>query len=785
MIILINRLKNLVVFLGLLTGLTLTIIAGGYIWRGVFAVQVAVIGVCGVSGIVYFYWRGIIRKAQLPVLGIEMGVAAFVVALVASWIFSSDPRQGMDRLFLLLGYIILLYILADAFSAGLNKQVVVAALLVSSGILLALSGMEVYLRYLDWFKAVGSFKEWPPSTYRFVGFLGHPNPMMTYVNLIAPLCVVVIIKTKSIWARGGAILWLAFFLIAIPFSSARASWLGTLAWAASLLALWLLEEGLWRKLLRWAEKHKVQIGLILFLGILIAGVSGVTFYQFFGAHASHGNATFSGRFQIWTSALRISYLYPWFGSGPGRFPFEALLVDPTIPPAYWPSQGHSLLFNTLAELGLVGVVCGLCMMIWAGRQIWINYRHISEADRPWSRATLAALAGCLVQMVFDDHTVSPVVMVPFIIMAAWLLSTRKPNDGTHDRIGLNILAVPLGVILLVSGYMLCIYQRFSTGLTYLRQGNITTAIPWMEASLRDGNLSYYHSQTALVYAQRWGEKKDIEALAKARQMLRESLKIEPSPSLLWADLAVLDWYAGERVTAVTHITRAMDQSPLEPSYVLNYAWFMEESGRSEQAREAYQKVLTLRPEWVNHPFWQQTSFRQGVIQSWQQTWDGDMEVNNAYSQKAIQSATLGKYSESRRSLAFAQWLGEPEIAIRLAENHLALESGSQQGLLTSYATIEQLAISQRLITTNSFASAYSTWVNGKEGVDFDLVPGYLQLQPDFGQFKTWQQWIDDLVEQGNCDGAVKSARLLQLAIHGGSLVWEEPGIVCQERGNEK
>jgi hypothetical protein len=224
---------------------------------------------------------------------------------------------------------------------------------------------------------------------------------------------------------------------------------------------------------------------------------------------------------------------------------------------------------------------------------------------------------------------------------------------------------------------------------------------------------------------------------------------------------------------------------LEPSYVLNYAWFMEESGRSEQAREAYQKVLTLRPEWVNHPFWQQTSFRQGVIQSWQQTWDGDMEVNNAYSQKAIQSATLGKYSESRRSLAFAQWLGEPEIAIRLAENHLALESGSQQGLLTSYATIEQLAISQRLITTNSFASAYSTWVNGKEGVDFDLVPGYLQLQPDFGQFKTWQQWIDDLVEQGNCDGAVKSARLLQLAIHGGSLVWEEPGIVCQERGNEK
>ena len=273
------------------TGLCLAFVAGGYIWRGVYAVQLVGCLAAGLGALVYLAWRGIFRRTHLPSSGLEWVFGVCALALGLSLVFSPDLRQGGWRVGELLGYLLLFYFFLDAFRAGWVRKGVVAAILGSSGILLVMAVLETYVQYTNWWQIL-RFPEMPPYIYRFVGLIGHPNALMGIANLCAPLAVVALLRAHRRLERVACGVWLAFYLLSLPFSSSRGGWLGLLVWGGMFLLLWAFEQRLWQKLRRWRARLWLWVGLAAVLLLPAIGYVGYRAFVLFATNPSHGGGYF-------------------------------------------------------------------------------------------------------------------------------------------------------------------------------------------------------------------------------------------------------------------------------------------------------------------------------------------------------------------------------------------------------------------------------------------------------------------------------------------------------------
>jgi hypothetical protein len=64
---------------------------------------------------------------------------------------------------------------------------------------------------------------------------------------------------------------------------------------------------------------------------------------------------------------------------------------------------------------------------------------------------------------------------------------------------------------------------------------------------------------------------------------------------------------------------------------------------------------------------------------------------------------------------------------------------------------------------------YSLWLNNRNGLGFDLAPGYLQLSGSNGQFTVLDRLQILARQQGDCPAANKAWQIEQQAMRGGSL----------------
>jgi hypothetical protein len=72
-------------------------------------------------------------------------------------------------------------------------------------------------------------------------------------------------------------------------------------------------------------------------------------------------------------------------------------------------------------------------------------------------------------------------------------------------------------------------------------------------------------------------------------------------------------------------------------------------------------------------------------------------------------------------------------------------------------------------SSNTNSLTYSLWLNNRNGLGFDLVPGYLQLSSSSNQFKLLEKLQDLARQQGDCQTANKAWQIEQQAKRGGSL----------------
>jgi O-antigen ligase len=278
--------------------------------------------------------------------GVFWGIAALLIAAVASAFQAIDPGKAVPDVFLLLTGAALFVAILNVCQTREQLLVVVGGLL--AGLLLA-SVQGVIQHFSGVYSTLGFVASNGESLNRIQGSFGHPNEYAAYLAILLPFAVVVALL-KSL-PRALRLLGLAAAGFAVPalvFSYAR----GALAAMILGAILWLVITR--PKIALWAT--------------IVVGLSALLFTpaSLRDRFSGTGQQDVSVRTDVASSAVDIWNKAPWLGVGIGNFQLAyedlSFAQDPgqrrllhnqqILVPTAAPSQ----YLNSLAEQGVLGLV---------------------------------------------------------------------------------------------------------------------------------------------------------------------------------------------------------------------------------------------------------------------------------------------------------------------------------------------------------------------------------------------------------------------------------------------
>jgi hypothetical protein len=268
------------------------------------------------------------------------------------------------------------------------------------------------------------------------------------------------------------------------------------------------------------------------------------------------------------------------------------------------------------------------------------------------------------------------------------------------------------------------------------RGNWASASSLAEKSLsRDPKSPFYNIEAGLAYGRLWGQTSDDHHLALSRKYLRNGLYLEPIFSTYYADLAVLDWQAGDTTNALLMAQRAVSLAPKEPAFVLLEGWFLEQLGESNAATQAYKQALRLEPDWSTNPFWKQTALRRKILDRCNEC---DDDHRNRYYQHAWRAYQAGDWESAQQWLTKGKWAGADDLDYWVLSGLLAEMRDEEEAKLY----FQQLAgemCQRQWVVDDGYYRDFNLGAYRRDGFHFDLVPGFLKIESDVGQYDALSQ----------------------------------------------
>jgi len=268
----------------------------------------------------------------------------------------------------------------------------------------------------------------------------------------------------------------------------------------------------------------------------------------------------NGRYQLWTSAVDANATEPLTGIGPGTFEFWWTEDRPLD--AYARSA-HSLYLNSLAEVGIVGmllIAAFVLVPIGVGVRRWFR--------QPASRELLAgAIGGAITFAVVvgvDRIWELAALPVVFLLLAAALLTPRDDSlDDKADAAGAEPLSIParLGVAAAAIAATIAIAIPTASLVSIresqadVRSGDLDAALA---AAREAGDVQPYAATPYYQEAQVLEAEGDLEGAAAAA---REATEREPTNWRTWLVLARIEAEAGNVNEAIEAYERAQALNP--------------------------------------------------------------------------------------------------------------------------------------------------------------------------------------------------------------------------------
>lgn len=211
------------------------------------------------------------------------------------------------------------------------------------------------------------------------------------------------------------------------------------------------------------------------------------------ATSRFGSASGEGRYTYWSVAVHATRGHVLGGSGPGTY---QLLWLPRAPFPSYVTNAHSLYFETLSELGIVGLgllVLFFAIVLAAGVRLVVRSRY---EERARAAAIVAALVAFMVFAAFDWIWQVPVLPAAFLLLVAALLAPRAAKRRVTDpepavpRSHLSRRAWQAATIVLGAASIVAILFPLATGnaitesQTAASNGNVPAAIADAQQAVR-------------------------------------------------------------------------------------------------------------------------------------------------------------------------------------------------------------------------------------------------------------------------------------------------------------
>lgn len=535
----------------------------------------------------------------------------FLLFALASVLWIAPARWLAWREWLLWLQTWLVFVLVLQGARGRAQTRVLAGTFV--GLALAGVAMAAYQRLVDPEWMMLGRRQSASYEGRSAGSFGIPNSLAAQLELITPLCLVLLASRAVTLAMKVLCGWLAAaFIVTIILTGSRGGWIGL---GGALLAWPLLGGGNWRRRIGGAALVAGAV-VLLFAGLLR-----------FSAPARERIAPMlSGRLEssrpvIWKAGVQIWRTAPWLGTGAASY---NVLFNQYRPRGFRdePDWTHNDYLNTLGDYGIVGFALWLAA---GGAILGLGWRAVQRARRAsvpvgniftlwrWKFGLWLGLLAYVLHLFVDFHTKIPALAFMSAIVAAVLLREeatmrRELRRNAAVRVGAVLVALGLGALWI--GRADRLYRAEAVRFEPRREINrlarrgeedfLGAIPPALQAFRRATELDPQNGQawadlsyaTALSWHVHRGDK--ILSGLLAEQAARRALAICPLVAEFWVRLGVAQDMMGSRSQARVSFERALKLAPNNSEYWFYLAYhFAAAGGQEEEARQALDTCLAL------------------------------------------------------------------------------------------------------------------------------------------------------------------------------------------------
>ncbi|MFQ6099710.1 MAG: tetratricopeptide repeat protein [Anaerolineae bacterium] len=651
-----------------------------------------------IVGALWLGWR-LWRRCPLPRTHLDYPLLALLAAYFLATAFSIDPRRSIGFTLQMVLYALIFYLLVDLRRSGWPTALFVKILLILSGFILFFGVWELVRWYGEWLSIAGWANPIPPATIRIRAFLGHPNFVAAFLNLLLPLAIVRTLRQG--WStRILPGFWTLVALVLIFFTSSRGGWLGTVAALGSLgFLLFLGHRSLayraWSRLCRhpwWLAALVITLLLLsLLLGALVVRQA---------QHPSHGGG-FGSRQWIWSAAWQAFRGDPLTGSGP--FTFGSVMTRLySIPPQMLLAHAHNYIFNTAAEIGLPGLVALIWLAVSLARVVLYRWHALPSGHRLAVSGSIAALVGCAVHSMFDTPQTMPTICVVIAVVLALLVAGERPIARLPRSVGNAALLVAWLVVTLGGCWALRAYAPFSRGVLAANLGDWETATVELDrAANLDPLNAFFHLQAGYACGRVGLETGDREALGQALTHYEAGVALEPDFCTNWANLGVLRWAAGDESGAIEALERAVALAPNEPAFRLTLGRFYEATGCEADARAMYEAALKSRPFWAYSHFFRATPLRAELRDEWLDRHPRALLPQEPELAAGWEALAAGAPAEAQNHFERALGLNSPD---------------AYRGLGLAYLAQGEFALAEQMLRTARFIPSSFPWDSSRIGI---------------------------------------------------------------------
>src|SRR3990170_148023 len=522
-----------------------------------------------------------------------------------SALFSERPRLSLDPTMagfaVALTYLFLSRILADSwFRRRFEPAMVTAVGLVSAAYI-----VQVVLEWLKWWGLVGALVV-PPLRPSFVGLgFGSPNLVATFLLLLAPLAVVVVVGHSSrTWpavALGAAV------AVAIFLTGSRGAYIGVAVALFVAVGLAATRREFGRPLADKANllfrRRRSVLALSAVCVLVLVVFTPVVVSRF-------GQGGDSLRIDLWRSAASIFVDHPLFGGGPGTWVQLKIPANPPGTSNIIVAHAHNMYIQAAAELGLVGLAALLFLVIATGRRLLGAWRSAPVPLSVETGAVIVGLSAFAGQSLVDNLVNLPFVCLLVIGVVAWVdagminLEASGTNNRSVDHTVSRLSAVVLPVAALVASVLVLPFVIRTDAAMFASEAGALAgkAGDWPTALADYGVATSLDPGFALHRLERASALARTGRLAEAREETLAASK-DDQTAIILASLAALDQAAGDLAAANEHVRRAVTFGTNEPNVALNAGLIGEAIGDRAFALDQFANAVAWDPPLAGNAFW--------------------------------------------------------------------------------------------------------------------------------------------------------------------------------------